>query len=56
LLIGWGLGCGRTLAVCEALFPVVYARDVAAAVAFCARLGFEEVYRFPPEGEAGFSA
>ena len=35
-------------------FPVLYVGDVAASVAFYSRLGFEEVYRFPPEGEAGY--
>ncbi len=32
-------------------FPVIYARDVKAAVRFYERLGFEQHYQFPPEGE-----
>ena len=35
-------------------FPVVYARDVGAVVAFYERLGFEVVFQFPAEGEAGY--
>jgi lactoylglutathione lyase len=35
-------------------FPAIYARDVAATVAFYARLGFEEQYRLPPEGDPGY--
>jgi lactoylglutathione lyase len=35
-------------------FPVVYARDVSAVAAFYARLGFEEHFRLPPEGEPGY--
>jgi lactoylglutathione lyase len=35
-------------------FPVVYARDVSGVAAFYARLGFEEHFRLPPEGEPGY--
>ena len=35
-------------------FPVFYVRDVGAAVGFYAQLGFEEAFRFPAEGEAGY--
>ena len=36
-------------------FPVLYAADVARTAAFYVEhLGFEERFRFPPEGEAGF--
>ena len=35
-------------------FPVIYAQDVARTVAFYERLGFEERFRLPPEGEAGY--
>jgi catechol 2,3-dioxygenase-like lactoylglutathione lyase family enzyme len=36
-------------------FPIVYADDVARSAAFYVdNLGFEEVHRFPPEGEADF--
>lgn len=32
-------------------FPVIYARDVKAASGFYERLGVEQHYRFPPDGE-----
>lgn len=32
-------------------FPVIYAGDVKAAVGFYERLGFEQQYQFPPDGE-----
>jgi lactoylglutathione lyase len=35
-------------------FPVVYARDVSTVAAFYERLGFEEHFRLPPEGEPGY--
>jgi lactoylglutathione lyase len=35
-------------------FPVVYARDVSAVAGFYERLGFEEHFRLPPEGEPGY--
>lgn len=35
-------------------FPVIYAQDVARTVAFYQRLGFEERFRLPPDGEAGY--
>ena len=35
-------------------FPIVYARDVGLSVAFYERLGFEEHFRYPPEGDAGY--
>ncbi len=36
-------------------FPIVYVRDVPAALAFYGDLlGFEEQYRFPVEGDPGF--
>jgi lactoylglutathione lyase len=35
-------------------FPIIYARDVQAAVSFYERLGFEKHYQFPPEGEPGY--
>lgn len=36
-------------------FPVVYARDVGAALAFYADLlGWEEQYRFPADGDPGY--
>lgn len=36
-------------------FPIVYVRDVPAALAFYGGLlGFEERYRFPEEGDPGF--
>ena len=35
-------------------FPVIYAADVEALAGFYARLGFEEHFRLPPEGEAGY--
>jgi lactoylglutathione lyase len=35
-------------------FPVIYARDVRAMSQFYVRLGFEVVYQFPPEGDAGY--
>jgi lactoylglutathione lyase len=38
----------------ERAFPVVYARDVERSARFYQRLGFEEHFRLPPEGEAGY--
>lgn len=35
-------------------FPVVYASDVAATAAFYRRFGFQEHFRQPPEGDAGY--
>ena len=36
-------------------FPIVYATDVARTARFYLdHLGFEETFRFPPEGDAGF--
>jgi lactoylglutathione lyase len=35
-------------------FPVIYARDVRAAVSFYEQLGFEKHYQFPPDGEPGY--
>jgi lactoylglutathione lyase len=35
-------------------FPVIYSRHVATAEAFYVRLGFEETFRLPPEGEPGY--
>jgi len=35
-------------------FPVVYARDVDRVVGFYQQLGFEEQFRLPAEGEAGY--
>jgi lactoylglutathione lyase len=33
---------------------VIYSRSVVAAVGFYRRLGFEETFRLPPEGEPGY--
>lgn len=41
-------------AVPDRAFPVIYAQDVARTVAFYERLGFEERFRLPPDGEAGY--
>jgi lactoylglutathione lyase len=38
----------------ERAFPVIYARDVDSMVGFYQELGFEQQYRLPPEGEAGY--
>jgi lactoylglutathione lyase len=38
----------------ERAFPVVYARDVERSARFYQRLGFEEHFRLPPEGDAGY--
>jgi lactoylglutathione lyase len=35
-------------------FPVIYAGDVTATVAFYEQLGFEEQYRLPPDGDPGY--
>lgn len=35
-------------------FPVIYAQDVARTVAFYRRLGFEEHFRLPPDGQPGY--
>ena len=35
-------------------FPIVYARDVERSVRFYERLGFEEHFRLPVEGEPGY--
>jgi lactoylglutathione lyase len=35
-------------------FPILYVSDLRASRAFYTRLGFEEVYRFPPGDDAGF--
>jgi lactoylglutathione lyase len=35
-------------------FPVIYCRDVKAAVRFYEWLGFEQHYQFPPEGEPDY--
>jgi lactoylglutathione lyase len=35
-------------------FPVIYARDVKAAAGFYERLGFEQHYQFPPDGDPGY--
>lgn len=35
-------------------FPVIYAVDVERSVSFYARLGFQEHFRLPPEGEPGY--
>lgn len=35
-------------------FPVIYARDVNAAVGFYERLGFEKRYQWPPNGEPDY--
>jgi lactoylglutathione lyase len=40
--------------VAERAFPAVYADDVERSARFYARLGFEEHFRLPPEGEAGY--
>ena len=37
-------------------FPILYVEDVATAARFYVEnLGFEQVYRFPPEGDADFA-
>lgn len=41
-------------AVPDRAFPVVYARDVEATVGFYQQLGFQEHFRLPPGGEAGY--
>jgi lactoylglutathione lyase len=41
-------------AVSDRAFPVIYAQDVARTVAFYERLGFQEHFRMPPDGEAGY--
>ena len=35
-------------------FPIVSTTDLAATQRFYERLGFEQTYRFPPDGEPGF--
>jgi lactoylglutathione lyase len=35
-------------------FPVIYSHSVAAAAGFYGRLGFQETFRLPPEGEPGY--
>ena len=35
-------------------FPIISARDLAAARSFYEALGFSQTYQFPPEGEPGF--
>ncbi len=35
-------------------FPVVYAHDVDRTVGFYQQLGFEQHFRLPPEGAAGY--
>jgi lactoylglutathione lyase len=35
-------------------FPVIYAEDVERVVGFYEQFGFEEQFRLPPEGEAGY--
>jgi lactoylglutathione lyase len=35
-------------------FPIISVRDLPAVRAFYERLGFEQVYQFPPDGEPGF--
>jgi lactoylglutathione lyase len=40
--------------VSQRAFPVIYARDVGRMVVFYQDLGFEQTYRLPPEGEAGY--
>lgn len=35
-------------------FPIIYAHDVDQTVGFYRQLGFEEHFRLPPEGQAGY--
>jgi lactoylglutathione lyase len=35
-------------------FPILSVRDLAQTVRFYEQLGFEQTYRFPPDGEPGF--
>jgi lactoylglutathione lyase len=35
-------------------FPILSVRDLVATRRFYERLGFEQTYQFPPEGEPGF--
>jgi lactoylglutathione lyase len=42
--------------VSDRAFPIIIVSDLPAAQAFYEELGFEETYRFPPEGEAGYVA
>ena len=35
-------------------FPVIYSHSVAAAATFYVRLGFQQTFRLPPEGEPGY--
>jgi lactoylglutathione lyase len=38
----------------ERAFPVIYAADVERSAGFWKKLGFEEQFRLPPEGEPGY--
>lgn len=38
----------------ERAFPVVYARDVERSARFYQSLGFQEHFRLPPQGDAGY--
>jgi lactoylglutathione lyase len=40
--------------VSDRAFPIISVSDLPAAQAFYEGLGFEEAYRFPPEGETGY--
>ena len=37
-------------------FPVIYTEDVPRLVAFYGKLGFEVVYRFPPDSDTGYAS
>jgi lactoylglutathione lyase len=40
--------------VSDRAFPIISVRDLSATRRFYERLGFVQVYQFPPEGEPGF--